>query len=84
MLLTLLQTPISSLTGSDAAIARALLAAQDLILTPGTPYYTSSDPVTLYAVWEPVTYKVNFAGDQIRYKPLPPRRMSSLRPLQPR
>lgn len=40
--------------------------------------------ITVDSGWEPVTYKVNFAGDQIRYKPLPPRRMSSLRPLQPR
>jgi hypothetical protein len=40
--------------------------------------------ITVDSGWEPVTYKVNFAGDQIRYKPLPPRRMSTLRPLQPR
>ena len=40
--------------------------------------------ITVDSGWEPVTYKVNFAGDQIRYKPLPPRRRTSLRPLQPR
>lgn len=31
--------------------------------------------------WEPVVYKVNFAGEQIRYKPMPPRRRSMLRPV---
>ena len=56
----LLQKPISSLAGSDAALARALLAAQGLILEPGTPYYTGSDPATLHAVWEPVTYNITF------------------------
>lgn len=40
--------------------------------------------ITVDSGWEPVTYKVNFAGDTVRYKPLPPRRRSSLRPLQVR
>ena len=37
--------------------------------------------ITLDSGWEPITYKVNFAGDQIRYKPMPPRRRSTLRPV---
>lgn len=38
--------------------------------------------ITIDGGWEPVTYKVNFAGEQIRYKPMPPRRRSSLRPFR--
>lgn len=37
--------------------------------------------ITLDSGWEPITYKVNFAGEQIRYKPMPPRRRSMLRPV---
>lgn len=37
--------------------------------------------ITLDSGWEPITYKVNFAGDEIRYKPMPPRRRSNLRPI---
>lgn len=40
--------------------------------------------ITLDSGWEPITYKVNFAGEQIRYKPMPPRRRSMLRPVQVR
>lgn len=40
--------------------------------------------ITVDSGWEPMTYKVNFAGEQIRYKPLPPRRRSYLRPPQTR
>ena len=37
--------------------------------------------VTVDTGWEPTVYKVTFAGDVIRYKPMPPHRRSSLRPI---